>query len=133
MKTVGSSAKISNSGNVLVHSTLCLDYTSDHYAGNHAKLHAYCLRLYAPGKSNHRRDSNSNNPVTERKVCIQMFAKSCYKSMQRMCMIKAFALSECVFYALASIKRVNKSTGVFIILYNSCLSIYIPADGKHIH
>lgn len=48
-------------------------------------------------------------------------------------MIKTFALSKCVFFLLASVKRVNKSTGVFIILYNSCLSIYIPADGKHIY
>lgn len=48
-------------------------------------------------------------------------------------MIKTFALSKSVFYLLASIKRVNNLTEVFIILFNSCLSIYIPADGKHIY
>jgi len=48
-------------------------------------------------------------------------------------MIKTLALSKRVFYLLASIKRVNKSKRVFITLYNSCLSTYIPADGKHIY
>lgn len=71
--------------------------------------------------------------VTERQVCVQIFGKSCYKSMQRMCVIKTFAVSKWVFYLLALTKRVNKLTAVFIILFNSCLSIYIPADGKHIY
>lgn len=45
MKTGAHSAEVSDSGNVLVHSTSLLRlYISDHLAANHAKLGAYHLR-----------------------------------------------------------------------------------------